>query len=186
MTCRFKGAAVSGLLCFGATSLLNGAAHAEPGVFDDRIVFGQSAAFNGPAAALGLGMREGILAAFDEANAAGGVAGHKLELVSFALPLSGYQRRPGHVLDRLPGHLDNPVAFLDSRLRRRAPGDHAVDQRAVFGVRVVEKDAQARTASIHGVRRFRRRLGHDRGRTSHEHGGMGRRTGNHLLGRSCA
>ena len=73
MTCWFKGAAVSGLLCFGAMSLLNGAAHAEPGVFDDRIVFGQSAAFNGPAAALGLGMREGILAAFNEANAAGGV-----------------------------------------------------------------------------------------------------------------
>ena len=45
---------------------------AEPGVFDDRIVFGQSAALKGPAAALGLGMREGILAAFHEANAAGG------------------------------------------------------------------------------------------------------------------
>ena len=36
---------------------------ADPGVFDDRIVFGQSAALKGPAAALGLGMREGILAA---------------------------------------------------------------------------------------------------------------------------
>jgi hypothetical protein len=34
---------------------------ADPGVFDDRIVFGQSAALKGPAAALGLGMREGIL-----------------------------------------------------------------------------------------------------------------------------
>ena len=45
---------------------------AEPGVFDDRIVFGQSAALKGPAAALGLGMREGILAAFHEANIAGG------------------------------------------------------------------------------------------------------------------
>ena len=28
-------------------------ARAEPGVFEDRIVFGQSAAFKGPAAALG-------------------------------------------------------------------------------------------------------------------------------------
>jgi hypothetical protein len=58
-------------------------ARADPGVFDDRIVFGQSAAFKGAAAALGLGMRDGILAAFNEANAAGGVHGRKLELVSY-------------------------------------------------------------------------------------------------------
>jgi len=58
-------------------------ARADPGVFDDKIVFGQSAAFKGPAAALGLGMREGILAAFNEANAAGGVHGRKLELISY-------------------------------------------------------------------------------------------------------
>ena len=56
------------------------AACADPGVFDDRIVFGQSAALKGPAAALGLGMRDGILAAFQEANAAGGVHGRKLDL----------------------------------------------------------------------------------------------------------
>ena len=55
----------------------------EPGVFDDRIVFGQSAAFKGPAAALGSGMRDGILAAFREANEAGGVQGRKLELVAY-------------------------------------------------------------------------------------------------------
>ena len=59
------------------------AACADPGVFDDRIVFGQSAALKGPAAALGLGMRDGILAAFQEANAAGGVHGRKLDLVSY-------------------------------------------------------------------------------------------------------
>jgi ABC-type branched-subunit amino acid transport system substrate-binding protein len=46
-------------------------------------VFGQSAAFEGPAAALGLGMRQGILAAFAEANTAGGVNGRKLELVTY-------------------------------------------------------------------------------------------------------
>ena len=33
---------------------------ADPGVFDDRIVFGQSAALKGAASALGVGMREGI------------------------------------------------------------------------------------------------------------------------------
>ncbi len=58
-------------------------ARADPGVFDDRIVFGQSAALKGDAAALGIGMREGILAAFNEANAAGGVHGRKLELISY-------------------------------------------------------------------------------------------------------
>lgn len=59
------------------------AARADPGVFDDRIVFGQSAALKGPAAALGLEMRDGILAAFHEANAAGGVHGRKLDLISY-------------------------------------------------------------------------------------------------------
>src|SRR5262245_32452051 len=58
-------------------------ARADPGVFDDRIVFGQSAALKGPAAALGLGMRDGIVAAFQEANATGGVHGRKLDLVSY-------------------------------------------------------------------------------------------------------
>ena len=59
------------------------AAHAEPGVFPGKILFGQSAVFDGPARALGLGMREGILAAFQEVNAGGGVKGRKLELVSY-------------------------------------------------------------------------------------------------------
>ena len=54
----------------------------EPLVTADRIVFGQAAALGGPASALGTGMRQGILAAFAEANKAGGVKGRKLELVS--------------------------------------------------------------------------------------------------------
>ena len=83
MICWPRGIAVATILGFGAISLINTATHAEPGVFDDRIVFGQSAAFDGPAAALGLGMREGILASFNEANAAGGVNGRRLELVSY-------------------------------------------------------------------------------------------------------
>jgi branched-chain amino acid transport system substrate-binding protein len=83
MTRRLGGIAVASMVGFGATSLMDVAAHAEPGVFDDRIVFGQSAAFEGPAAALGLGMREGILASFNEANAAGGVNGRRLELIFY-------------------------------------------------------------------------------------------------------
>jgi len=83
MTRRPRGIAVAAILGFGAISLMDVAAHAEPGVFDGRILFGQSAAFEGPAAALGLGMREGILASFNEANATGGVNGRRLELVSY-------------------------------------------------------------------------------------------------------
>ena len=74
----FTSAILALLSLFGSLSL-----SAEPGVFDDRIVFGQSAALKGPAAALGLGMREGILAAFHEANTAGGVHGRRLELISY-------------------------------------------------------------------------------------------------------
>ena len=57
-------------------------AFSEDGVSDSKIVFGQVAALSGPAQALGQGMRQGILAAFDEANRAGGVSGRKLELMS--------------------------------------------------------------------------------------------------------
>jgi len=58
-------------------------ASSEPGVDEDRIVFGQSAAFKGPASALGIGMRDGILAAFNEVNLNGGVHRRKLDLVSY-------------------------------------------------------------------------------------------------------
>ncbi len=57
-------------------------AAAEDGVSADAITFGQAAVLDGPAAALGRGMRAGIQAAFDEANARGGVHGRKLKLVS--------------------------------------------------------------------------------------------------------
>lgn len=62
---------------------LAGPVIAEPGVEAGRLVFGQSAAFKGPASALGQGMREGILASFEEANRAGGVHGRRLELVHY-------------------------------------------------------------------------------------------------------
>src|ERR1700720_4097967 len=54
----------------------------EIGVSSDTILFGQAAALEGPSSALGQGMRQGILAAFAEINAKGGVRGRKLKLVS--------------------------------------------------------------------------------------------------------
>ncbi len=52
----------------------------DPGVANDHILFGQSAAFTGPAEALGTQMHTGIQAAFHEANQAGGIHDRTLEL----------------------------------------------------------------------------------------------------------
>ena len=54
----------------------------EPGVSDQSIIFGQSAAFSGPAKELGTNMRLGIEAAFNEVNRRGGLHGRTLELLS--------------------------------------------------------------------------------------------------------
>lgn len=58
------------------------AAIAENGVSTDKVVFGQVAAFEGPASALGIGMRTGIEAAFAEVNSVGGVHGRTLDLIT--------------------------------------------------------------------------------------------------------
>lgn len=55
-------------------------ANAETGVNDTRILFGQTAAIEGPASALGTGMRDGILAAFKKYNDNGGVKGVRLDV----------------------------------------------------------------------------------------------------------
>jgi ABC-type branched-subunit amino acid transport system substrate-binding protein len=58
------------------------AAQAENGVAGDRIVLGQAAVFSGPAAELGIQMRNGIKAYLDHVNAQGGVHGRRIELVT--------------------------------------------------------------------------------------------------------
>ncbi len=70
------------ILGFAILSLSSVPLFADDGVSKDKILFGQVAALTGPAQALGQGMRDGILAAFEEANRAGGVNGRKLELKS--------------------------------------------------------------------------------------------------------
>src|SRR6202051_2707488 len=72
----------AGLALFLAVAASREAKAEETGVSSDRILFGQAAALDGPSSALGLGMRQGILAAFAEVNARGGVHGRKLELIS--------------------------------------------------------------------------------------------------------
>ena len=63
-------------------SSAGGNSTAHPGVTDDKILFGQSAAFSGPAWELGTNMQRGILSAFQEVNEAGGVNGRMLELAA--------------------------------------------------------------------------------------------------------
>src|SRR3954452_2742503 len=54
----------------------------EIGVSEGAILFGQPAALEGPSSTLGQRMRQGIVAAFTEINAKGGVHGRKLQLIS--------------------------------------------------------------------------------------------------------
>lgn len=64
-------------------SLLLAPAHAaDVGVTDREVLVGQFAAFTGPAAALGNGMQQGMLAHFKAVNAAGGVNGRTIKLVA--------------------------------------------------------------------------------------------------------
>lgn len=58
------------------------AARADDGVTADTVVFGQAAPLEGPASALGLGMKAGLVASFEEINRAGGIHGRKLKLIS--------------------------------------------------------------------------------------------------------
>jgi ABC-type branched-subunit amino acid transport system substrate-binding protein len=67
---------------FAIAALLPRFADAENGVFHDRIVLGQAAVFTGPAAQLGIQMRNGIKAYLDYVNAKGGVHGRKLDLIT--------------------------------------------------------------------------------------------------------
>jgi branched-chain amino acid transport system substrate-binding protein len=69
-------------LAICAAALIAGPAFGEDGVTADSIIFGQAAVLEGPASALGRGMRTGLQAAFDEINRNGGVHGRKLKLVS--------------------------------------------------------------------------------------------------------
>lgn len=84
-------------------------AAAEQGVTNDSVTFAQVAAFDGPASALGTGMRLGITAAFEEANAAGGVHGRMLKLDSMD---DGYEpdRSAGLVKEVVEN--DNHIGFI--------------------------------------------------------------------------
>ena len=68
-------------LIFALAALASQAAFAQ-GVSPERVLLGQAAVFSGPAAQLGIQMRNGIKAYFDHVNGKGGVHGRRLELVT--------------------------------------------------------------------------------------------------------
>lgn len=70
------------LLCAAVGAALSQAAYAENGVTDTRILLGQSAAFSGPAAQLGIRQHAGAKAYFDSINKAGGMFGRKIEIIT--------------------------------------------------------------------------------------------------------
>lgn len=63
---------------------------AETGVSDGEIVLGMSNALEGPASALGTGLKSGAMVYFDKINAAGGVHGRKIKVISYD---DGYEPR---------------------------------------------------------------------------------------------
>jgi len=79
---RLRATTFASLLALFAAACPLHAVADEAGVNADSILFGQVAALEGPSSALGRGMRQGIVAAFNEINAKGGVHGRKLQLVS--------------------------------------------------------------------------------------------------------
>lgn len=61
-------------------TLLPFCVHAETGVTETKITLGQSAAFSGPAAQLGIQLHAGAKVYFDAINAQGGVHGRRIEI----------------------------------------------------------------------------------------------------------
>lgn len=94
------------LLCaLGAATV----ASADQGITDSTVTFAQVAALAGPASALGTGMNEGIVAAFNEVNAAGGVHGRMLAVDAFD---DGYEPKGavGHFRTLIEGN--QHIAFI--------------------------------------------------------------------------
>ncbi|HZN86144.1 MAG TPA: ABC transporter substrate-binding protein [Burkholderiales bacterium] len=70
------------VIAAAAAMLAQGAAAQQVGVTADKILLGQAAVFSGPAAQLGIQMRNGIKSYLDHVNATGGVHGRRIELIT--------------------------------------------------------------------------------------------------------
>src|SRR5258706_5988734 len=121
------------------------AASAEVGVTNDRIVLGQSVALTGPAAELGIQMRNGLMAYFNYINAQGGVHGRKIELVSLDDQYEGKITVPNtkklieeHKVFALIGYVGTPTSvpavavFIVAKVPFFVPFTRAESLRAPF------------------------------------------------------
>ncbi|TCP41660.1 ABC transporter substrate-binding protein [Rhodovulum marinum] len=86
----------STLALAAAYCLVPATLHAAQGVDRDSIRFVQIAPLEGEGAALGTGIRLGLLAAFEEANGKGGVHGRKIRLDSHC-----DSNDPGRAVERM-------------------------------------------------------------------------------------
>lgn len=100
------------------TAVLSQAAFAQ-GVTADKILIGQAAVFSGPAAQLGIQVRNGIKAYFDFVNEKGGVNGRKLELVSeddqyeiSRAPVASRKLIEEHKVFALTGYVGTPTGVV--------------------------------------------------------------------------
>jgi ABC-type branched-subunit amino acid transport system substrate-binding protein len=103
---------------------------AENGVSASRILLGQAAVFSGPAAQLGIQMRNGIRAYLDYANDRGGVHGRRIELVTeddkyeaSVAPLASKKLIEEHRVFALLGYVGTPTgaAHLPVTMQARVP-----------------------------------------------------------------
>lgn len=141
----------------------------------DTITFGQSCALEGPAKALGRGMRLGITVAFEEANAAGGVGGRRLQLLSYD---DGYEPEKAIANTRrligedgvfaLIGEVGTPTSkaavpvAMEADVPFIAPFTGAQFLREPFERRIVNVRASYFQETEALVERFTRDLGYDR------------------------
>jgi len=97
------------VLAAAILGLLPSFVSAEQGVTANQVTFAQVAALDGPAGALGQGMQQGMRAAFEEANANGGVHGRQIVLDSLD---DGYEpdRSVTHVKAVIEG--DNHLGLI--------------------------------------------------------------------------
>jgi branched-chain amino acid transport system substrate-binding protein len=107
-----RGAPVKRRVLVAATLALGlmGAAKAPPpGVSPSEIVVGTHLDLSGPLSELGIAVRNGLVTAFDEVNAAGGIHGRKLRLIAAD---DGYSARKAVTVTRLLLHRDHIFAML--------------------------------------------------------------------------
>ena len=105
-----------GICLLVAAAVLSPYCGAENGVSASRILLGQAAVFSGPAAQLGIQMRNGAKAYLDYVNERGGVHGRKLELVTeddryeaSAAPAASKKLIEEHRVFALMGYVGTPT-----------------------------------------------------------------------------